>query len=237
MDRVLRSAILNSNVIDVIQDNKRPFDELMSKYRCAIMEIETKFKVLNEQYSLQYDRNPIETIKTRLKSMESISRKLAQKGKSFSAKSMEENLDDIAGVRVICSFQEDIYTLAKCLLDQDDIELLETKDYIKNPKPSGYRSLHLIVRVPIFLQNEKCFMKVEVQLRTIAMDFWASLEHKIYYKFEGNAPEYISRDLRECAGIVGQLDAKMLSLNEAILEAKEKQEHEREEKIREDEHH
>ena len=237
MDRVLRSAILNSNVIDVIQDNKRPFDELMSKYRCAIMEIETKFKVLNEQYSLQYDRNPIETIKTRLKSMESISRKLAQKGKSFSAKSMEENLDDIAGVRVICSFQEDIYTLAKCLLDQDDIELLETKDYIKNPKPSGYRSLHLIVRVPIFLQNEKCLMKVEVQLRTIAMDFWASLEHKIYYKFEGNAPEYISRDLRECAGIVGQLDAKMLSLNEAILEAKEKQEHEREEKIREAEHH
>ena len=237
MDRVLRSAILNSNVIDVIQDNKRPFDELMSKYRCAIMEIETKFKVLNEQYSLQYDRNPIETIKTRLMSMESISRMLAQKGKSFSAKSMEENLDDIAGVRVICSFQEDIYTLAKCLLDQDDIELLETKDYIKNPKPSGYRSLHLIVRVPIFLQNAKCFMKVEVQLRTIAMDFWASLEHKIYYKFEGNAPEYISRDLRECAGIVGQLDAKMLSLNEAILEAKEKQEHEREEKIREDEHH
>lgn len=107
--------------------------------------------------------------------MESISRKLAQKGKSFSAKSMEENLDDIAGVRVICSFQEDIYTLAKCLLDQDDIELLETKDYIKNPKPSGYRSLHLIVRVPIFLQNEKCFMKVEVQLRTIAMDFWQAL--------------------------------------------------------------
>ena len=218
MDRVLRSAILNSNVINVIQDNKRPFDELMSKYRCAIMEIETKFKVLNERFSLQYDRNPIETIKTRLKSMESISRKLAQKGKSFSAKSMEENLDDIAGVRVICSFQEDIYILAKCLLDQDDIELLETKDYIKNPKPSGYRSLHLIVRVPIFLQNEKCLMKVEVQLRTIAMDFWASLEHKIYYKFEGNAPEYISKDLQECAKMVSELDDKMLSLNEAIRE-------------------
>ena len=201
MDRVLRSAILNSNVIDVIQDNKRPFDELMSKYRCAIMEIETKFKVLNEQYSLQYDRNPIETIKTRLKSMESISRKLAQKGKSFSAKSMEKNLDDIAGVRVICSFQEDIYTLAKCLLDQDDIELLETKDYIKNPKPSGYRSLHLIVRVPIFLQNEKCLMKVEVQLRTIAMDFWASLEHKLRYKKE--IPEFekdsLQKELFECA--------------------------------------
>lgn len=192
MDRVLRSAILNSNVIDVIQDNKRPFDELMSKYRCAIMEIETKFKVLNEQYSLQYDRNPIETIKTRLKSM-------------------EENLDDIAGVRVICSFQEDIYTLAKCLLDQDDIELLETKDYIKNPKPSGYRSLHLIVRVPIFLQNEKCFMKVEVQLRTIAMDFWASLEHKLRYKKE--IPEFekdsLQKELFECAQMINTLDQRM----------------------------
>ena len=192
MDRVLRSAILNSNVIDVIQDNKRPFDELMSKYRCAIMEIETKFKVLNEQYSLQYDRNPIETIKTRLKSM-------------------EENLDDIAGVRVICSFQEDIYTLAKCLLDQDDIELLETKDYIKNPKPSGYRSLHLIVRVPIFLQNEKCLMKVEVQLRTIAMDFWASLEHKLRYKKE--IPEFekdsLQKELFECAQMINTLDQRM----------------------------
>ena len=198
MDRVLRSAILNSNVIDVIQDNKRPFDELMSKYRYAIMEIETKFKVLNEQYSLQYDRNPIETIKTRLKSMESISRKLAQKGKSFSAKSMEENLDDID-------------TLAKCLLDQDDIELLETKDYIKNPKPSGYRSLHLIVRVPIFLQNEKCFMKVEVQLRTIAMDFWASLEHKLRYKKE--IPEFekdsLQKELFECAQMINTLDQRM----------------------------
>ena len=224
MDRVLRSAILNSNVIDVIQDNKRPFDELMSKYRCAIMEIETKFKVLNEQYSLQYDRNPIETIKTRLKSMESISRKLAQKGKSFSAKSMEENLDDIAGVRVICSFQEDIYTLAKCLLDQDDIELLETKDYIKNPKESGYKSYHMLVTVPIFLSDCVIDTKVEIQIRTMAMDFWASLEHKIYYKFEGNAPDYISRDLRECSGIVSMLDAKMLQLNEAILEAKAAQE-------------
>ena len=167
--------------------------------------------MLNEQYSLQYDRNPIETIKTRLKSMESISRKLAQKGKSFSAKSMEENLDDIAGVRVICSFQEDIYILAKCLLDQDDIELLGTKDYIKNPKPSGYRSLHLIVRVPIFLQNEKCLMKVEVQLRTIAMDFWASLEHKLRYKKE--IPEFekdsLQKELFECAQMINTLDQRM----------------------------
>ena len=146
MDRVLRSAILNSNVIDVIQDNKRPFDELMSKYRCAIMEIETKFKVLNEQYSLQYDRNPIETIKTRLKSMESISRKLAQKGKSFSAKSMEENLDDIAGVRVICSFQEDIYTFTTAPRTEPSMDAFENpsdlswlfgvNDTIINTEPS-----------------------------------------------------------------------------------------------------
>ena len=139
-------------------------------------------------------------------------------------KAIEENMFDIAGVRVICSFQEDIYTMADLLLQQDDIILVEKKDYIAHPKDNGYRSLHLIVDVPIFLSNEKRHMKVEVQLRTIAMDFWASLEHKIYYKFEGNAPEYISKDLRECAEIVSMLDAKMLSLNEAILEAKAAQE-------------
>lgn len=218
VDRVLRSAILNANVIDVIRNNGRPFEELMSKYRCAIMEVETKFKVLNEQFSLQYDHNPIETIKTRLKSMESIVRKLARKGVSFSAESMEENLDDIAGVRVICSFQEDIYTLARCLLEQDDIELLETKDYIKNPKPSGYRSLHLIVRVPIFLQNEKCFMKVEVQLRTIAMDFWASLEHKLRYKKEipESEKDYLQQELYECAQMINTLDQRMESVKDRI---------------------
>ena len=214
MDRVLRSAILNSNVIDVIQDNKRPFDELMSKYRCAIMEIETKFKVLNEQYSLQYDRNPIETIKTRLKSMESISRKLAQKGKSFSAKSMEENLDDIAGVRVICSFQEDIYILAKCLLDQDDIELLETKDYIKNPKKNGYKSLHLIVKVPISSAEGEQKELVEIQLRTIAMDYWSVLEYELYYKKRDNAE--IEAELKKYAEEIANLDHRMLELRNKI---------------------
>ena len=142
---------------------------------------------------------------------------------------IEENINDIAGVRVVCSFPEDIYLLADCLLRQDDIRLVEKKDYIQKPKESGYRSLHLIVAVPIFLQNEKREMKVEVQLRTIAMDFWASLEHKIYYKFEGHAPEYISRDLRACAEIVSNLDAKMLQLNEAILEEKEKEEQKKKE--------
>ena len=182
------------------------------------MEIETKFKVLNEQYSLQYDRNPIETIKTRLKSMESISRKLAQKGKSFSAKSMEENLDDIAGVRVICSFQEDIYTLAKCLLDQDDIELLETKDYIKNPKKNGYRSLHLVVEIPIFLSNEKKPMRVEVQIRTIAMDFWASLEHEIHYKKFSNSNVEAVKQLTECADVIYETDMKMLKIRKNLLD-------------------
>ena len=192
-------------------DLARQYKQMMLIYEAGIRQLTTKLQILNREFEQSNDRNPIETIKTRLKSMESISRKLAQKGKSFSAKSMEENLDDIAGVRVICSFQEDIYTLAKCLLDQDDIELLETKDYIKNPKPSGYRSLHLIVRVPIFLQNEKCFMKVEVQLRTIAMDFWASLEHKLRYKKE--IPEFekdsLQKELFECAQMINTLDQRM----------------------------
>ena len=225
------------NQANEIFDQTRPFAELMMRYKCAMLEVKTKLDVLNTQLSLENDRNPFESIECRLKSVPSIIEKLNRKGLELSAESIEKNLNDVAGIRVICSFPEDIYILAEELCSQDDIRLIARKDYIKDPKPNGYRSLHLIVEIPIFLMTEKKFMRVEVQFRTIAMDFWASLEHKIYYKFEGNAPEYISRDLRECAGIVGQLDAKMLSLNEAILEAKEKQEHEREEKIREDEHH
>ena len=142
------------------------------------MEVETKFKVLNEEFSLMYDGNPIETIKSRIKSNESILRKVIRRELPFDLDALEENLDDIAGVRVICSFVDDIYKLADCFMRQDDITLIKMKDYIKNPKPSGYRSLHLIVAVPIFLENEKKSVKVEVQLRTIAMDFWASLEQK-----------------------------------------------------------
>ena len=184
--RFIRENLMSDEVFDFIRENTMPFNELMAYYRCAIMEVETKFKVLNEQFSLQYDRNPIETIKTRIKSTEGIIKKANKKNIPFTMESIEQNIRDIAGVRVICSFTEDIYMLADCLLQQDDITLIEKKDYIKNPKESGYRSLHLIIEIPIFLQNEKQRMKVEVQLRTIAMDFWASLEHKIYYKFEGN---------------------------------------------------
>ena len=150
----------------------------------TIMEVETKFRVLNHELSLEYDNNPIESIKTRVKSYDSILKKIRRKNIPLNLRAIEDNLKDIAGVRVICSFPDDIYKLAESFLKQDDITLIERKDYIKNPKPSGYRSLHLIVQVPIFLQNEKKMVNVEVQFRTIAMDFWASLDHKMRYKKE-----------------------------------------------------
>ena len=166
----------------------------MARYRCAIMEVETKFRILDEQLSLQKERNPIESIKTRLKSPESIRGKLKRRELPLTLDSIENNLNDVAGVRVICSFVDDIYMLADCLIQQDDIELLETKDYIKHPKPNGYRSLHLIIQIPIFLQNEKRLMKVEVQLRTIAMEFWGqpgtpyALQKKMWRKTSFRKP-------------------------------------------------
>lgn len=202
----------------MLRDNIKPYEELMAYYRCAIMEVETKFKVLNEQFSLQYDRNPIETIKTRLKSTDGIFMKLKRKKLPLSVESIEKNLSDIAGIRVICSFQEDIYLLADCLLKQDDITLIEKKDYIKYPKESGYRSLHLIVEVPIFLAEEKRSMKVEVQSRTIAMDFWASLEHKVRYKKDINPElaEQLAKELLECAEQSAELDHRMEAIRNKI---------------------
>ena len=187
----------------------KPFGDLMMYYRCAMMEVETKFKVLNEQFSTQYNRNPIESIKTRLKKPASIIEKIKRKNIGFSMKAIEENMFDIAGVRVICSFQEDIYFLASCLLGQDDVFLIEKKDYIANPKPNGYRSLHLIVETPIFLGYQKKMMKVEVQLRTIAMDFWASLEHQLRYKSDVEIPEHMSDDLKKCADVIAETDQEM----------------------------
>ena len=216
--KFLREKIINDDFLDIIHENIRPMNELMAYYRCAIMEVETKFKVLNEEFSLQYDRNPIEGIKTRLKSTEGIVRKLNRKDLPFSLRSIEENIKDVAGVRVICSFPEDIYMLADCLLNQDDIKLIEKKDYIKNPKKSGYRSLHLIIEVPIFLKNEKKRMKVEVQLRTIAIDFWASLEHKLRYKKNINPEEaeIIGKELLECSEISASLDKRMEEIRNRI---------------------
>lgn len=227
-EEFIRNNLMSDEFIDFIQQNKKPMDKLLSYYACAIMEVETKFRVLDHQYSLEYDRNPIEDIKSRVKSWESLIKKVRRKEISLTLSSIEENIHDIAGVRVVCSFPDDIYMLADCLLNQDDITLIEKKDYIKNPKPGGYRSLHLIISVPIFLQDEKRMVTVEVQLRTIAMDFWASLEHKIYYKFEGNAPDYLEQELKACADMADMLDNKMFSLNQAITKIAEEQAKEKE---------
>ena len=159
-----------------------------------------------------------------MKTPESIVKKLRKYGYEISIENMVKYVNDIAGVRLICSFTSDIYRLAEMIGNQSDLKVLSIKDYIKNPKASGYKSYHMLVSVPIFLSDSVVDTKVEIQIRTIAMDFWASLEHKIYYKFEGNAPEYISRDLKECADMVSTLDEKMLSLNEAIRECLEQQE-------------
>ena len=212
-------TLVNSNALDKIEDNMMPLKRLMAYYRCAIMEVETKFNVLNEEFSLEYDRNPIETIKTRLKSTESIIKKLVRRNFPLTVDSIEANLNDIAGVRVVCSFLEDIYLLADCLLQQDDVKLIQVKDYIKNPKPNGYRSLHLIIEIPIFLKDEKKDMRVEVQLRTIAMDFWASLDHKLSYKKDIPEEEakLLRKELLECAQISADLDVRMGEIKNRIV--------------------
>ncbi len=217
----VRNNLMSDEFLDFMQKNRLPFETMNAYYRCAMMEIETKFRVLNEQFSLQYDRNPIETIKTRMKSMDSIVKKMRTKEIPLTFEALEANVRDIAGVRVICSFQDDIYMLADCLLQQDDVKLLEMKDYIKNPKPSGYRSLHLIVEIPIFLQNEKRLMKVEVQLRTIAMDFWASLEHKLRYKknIPDNEAKVLAMELVECAETSAALDRRMQDIRSRIVKS------------------
>jgi len=200
-----------------IQKQTEPYVRLMSYYKCAMMEIETKFNVLNEEYSLEFDRNPINSIKTRLKKLDSIKGKLERMGLPVGLDSIENNLNDVAGVRVICSFPADVYSLADAFLNQDDIKLIERKDYIKNPKPNGYRSLHLIVAIPIFLAHEKKEMRVEVQLRTIAMDFWASLEHQLRYKKDYEFSAEMEKELYECGRISAELDERMDNLRKNAL--------------------
>ena len=193
-------------------------------YNAALKEVGTKLEILNDEFQHVHKYNPIEHIKTRIKTPESIVKKLKRYGYETSIENMLRYVNDIAGVRLICSFTSDIYRLAEMIGNQTDLKVLSIKDYIKKPKESGYKSYHMLVSVPIFLSDSVVDTKVEIQIRTIAMDFWASLEHKIYYKFEGDAPDYISRELRECAQMVSELDDKMLSLNEAIqacLESRE----------------
>ena len=203
---------------DEINNEVLELQTLMSYYKCAMHEIEVKFKVLNEQFSLQHERNPIESIKTRLKSFGSIREKLERKGLPLTTQSIWDNLNDVAGIRVVCSFLDDIHMLAYCLISQDDIKLIEIKDYIKNPKSNGYRSLHLIVEVPIFLLDDKRFVRAEVQLRTINMNSWAKLEHRMIYK-KNLSEEILSltRDeLQECAEMSHQLDMKMQAIRNIV---------------------
>ena len=210
-------TLVDKESIQWMQERSQKIITLMSYYKCAMMEVETKLNVLNEEFSLQYDRNPISSIKTRLKSFQSIRNKLEHQNLPLDVGTMERNLNDIAGVRVICSFREDIYLLTECLLQQDDITLLEIKDYIANPKPNGYRSLHLILEIPIFLQAGKRNMKVEVQLRTIAMDCWASLEHQLRYKKDTEFTEEMAEELLECAKISEELDIRMDHLRRQVI--------------------
>ena len=196
---------------------------VMFLYNSALKAISTKIEILNNEFIHIYNYNPIEHIKSRLKTPESIVKKLKRDGREVTIDNMIEHLNDIAGIRIICSFTSDIYRIADMVSRQADITVLNIKDYIKTPKPNGYKSYHMVVTVPIYLSEGPVDTKVEIQIRTIAMDFWASLEHKIYYKFEGNAPEYLESELKACADMVDMLDAKMFSLNEAIMKISEEE--------------
>lgn len=220
---------LRNKLVDIFDDDSlQSFQQfmasskdLMSCYRCAIMEIETKFRVLNERFSLTHDRNPIDDIQSRLKSPESIRDKLLRKNLPYTLEAIEKNLYDIAGVRIVCSFIDDIYMLADCLLQQDDITLIKRKDYIRQPKENGYRSLHLIVQVPIFLQDRKKLMNVEVQFRTIAMESWANLEHQLRYKksLPADIVEKTEKKLSDCANLSNLLDTQMQEIKDVIENA------------------
>ncbi len=220
MDRGLQRKIMEETPITKIPaelyEQAEKMQELFLYNRCAIKEIQTKLEILNDELAFKTQRNPIESISSRVKNPKSIMEKMARKGWPLTVEAVWENLNDVAGVRVICSFLEDIYDVAAMFMKQDDIEVLEIKDYIKNPKLNGYRSLHLIVQVPIFLSDKTLPMKVEVQIRTIAMDFWASLEHQVKYKKGLDDAETISEELRQCAETINETDKKMQDIYHKI---------------------
>ena len=195
------------------------YKELRMMYACAIKEVQTKFEVLETEFKVRYQRNPISSIQTRLKSSSSIIEKMIRKGIPFSIENLEEQIHDLAGIRVICSYVDDIYALAQSLTGQDDITLIEEKDYIKYPKPNGYRSLHLIVSVPVFFSQQKRQIKVEVQIRTIAMDFWASLEHQMKYKREIPDQQHIVAQLKSCAEDIARVDMEMMDIRRRLEES------------------
>ncbi len=218
MDTVEYNNLRTEEIEEIAKSISRSeeFVRLMTYYRCAIMEIETKLHVLNAEFSLQYDRNPFESIESRLKKPESIVEKMIRRNIPLTVEDMEVEMTDIAGIRVVCSFQEDIYKLAELLVDQDDVLLLSRKDYIEHPKDNGYRSLHLLVDIPIFLSRGKRHMRVEVQFRTIAMDFWASVEHKLKYKKTIPDPEKVVAKLKVCADTLARMDDEMEEIRRTI---------------------
>lgn len=194
----------------------KEWSSFMMKYKFALDEMNTKLTILNEEFQILHDHNPIEHIKSRIKKPQSIKSKLLRKGLEPSFETIEENLFDIAGIRVTCSFISDIYKIFELIKNQDDVEILKVKDYIANPKPNGYKSLHLIVTVPVFLTDRTENVPVEIQIRTIAMDFWASLEHKIYYKFQNEVPSKLTSELKAAAEMVHFLDCKMKDIKDEM---------------------
>lgn len=204
-------------------DGIESWNEVILVYTAALKQVQTKMEILNDEFQHVHQYNPIEHIKSRIKTPESIVKKLKRAGRESTIQNMIEYINDIAGIRVICSFSSDIYRIAEMIKGQKDIKVLTTKDYITYPKVSGYRSYHMIVTVPVYLSDRIVDTKVEIQIRTVAQDFWASLEHKIHYKFEGEAPERIRTQLVDCAKLVSDLDERMLALNEEILALSEQQ--------------
>ena len=202
--------------LDAFFQNAKKFSDMLMMYQCAIREIRTKFEILNDDLSYRNNRNPIEMIKSRVKKPQSILEKLKRRNLELSVPSVMENLNDVAGVRVICSFVDDIYKVAEMFTRQDDVTVVEIKDYIKNPKPNGYRSYHMIVEIPVFFADRKQAVKVEVQFRTIAMDFWASLEHGMKYKKDMPDAEELIAELKDCADVIAKTDLRMQDINERL---------------------
>jgi len=217
LEQALSARISSGEVKQWLKEYAQPFRELMAYYRCAMMKIETKFRILDTYFSIGDDCNHIESIHSRIKSPLGIIDKMRRYGEKLTVDNIEASLHDVAGIRVICSFVSDIYMLEKALTEQDDVMLVERKDYISSPKPNGYRSLHLIIETPIFLKDSKRIMKVEVQLRTLAMDTWASLEHKIRYKKQNEAlTAIVNKELLQCANTCAELDKRMEDINRRI---------------------
>ncbi|RKJ05935.1 GTP pyrophosphokinase family protein [bacterium D16-54] len=216
----------NSKQVSKVSNNHSQIDQwksIMFLYDSALKEINTKIEILNSEFVHIYGHTPIEHIKSRLKTPSSIVKKLKRAGHDVTIQNMVERLNDIAGIRIICSYTQDIYQIADMIARQSDVTILHVKDYIRNPKPNGYKSYHMVATIPIYLSQGPAETKVEIQIRTVAMDFWASLEHKIYYKFEGNAPASVQAELKACAAVVDMLDDKMFSLNQMIASLGEEQ--------------